>query len=165
RQRIESPAPCALATIGADPLVVQHGVDAGGERPWGVEAIGIGARPGPDELAIARPAAVGARPVPCGERGGLVQEEELGPVAGTEHLATPAPEVQRAGDPRLAAPLRDDLAPVVVEDAAVAGPRAAGPHRLEPSEGCDAVLQGHGDARVGVDDETATGRCRLRPCS
>src|SRR5690606_34392477 len=129
---------------------MQDGVDAGCKRPGRVEATGIGPRPGIDELAVARPAAVGARPMAGRECRGLVQEEEFAPVTGAEHLAASSLEVQQAGDPGLAAPLRDHFTPVVVDDAAVAGPGAARRHRLEAAHWRDAILQGHGASVVGA---------------
>jgi hypothetical protein len=62
--------------------------------------------------------------VPGGEGDRLVVEEERRPTVRDPQLAVAAAELERAGDPEVAAVEADDLASLV-EDPTVAGPGAA----------------------------------------
>src|SRR5262245_26875634 len=91
-----------------DPLLVQPGVDR--VRPSRIA--GMKFVPKCHKLAVVLVAAEGARAVSGGERGRLVEEEQLRELAGLQERGTiPAPELEPACDP---APHRippPDLAP------------------------------------------------------
>src|ERR1700759_3549372 len=86
-----------------------------------------------------------AWPVPGGERGGLVEKEQLGPAAAAHHLAPPSPEFADTGQPGRARPAarQQGLGGGVVNDAAVAGEHPAMWIGDDLSLWRDAVLQRH----------------------
>jgi hypothetical protein len=142
RRRMQ-PLPAAL-----QPLAMQHGVDLARANvghavalfPAATKAVGIIA------------AAEEARAMAGGERGGLVEKEQLGPAPAAHHLAPPSPEFADAGDPRRARPalLQQRFRRGVVDDAAVAGEHAAMRGGDDVAGGRDAVLQGQGAAPSAV---------------
>src|SRR5262245_36271083 len=79
---------------------VQPRVDLRGADPLHAMRAQPGRREGKRVLA---PAVV-TGPVPGGERGGLVEEEELGPAPPAHDLAAHAAEIAAADDPRLVSP-------------------------------------------------------------
>jgi hypothetical protein len=86
----------------------------------------------------------GARTVTRGERGGLVQEEQLGEPAGLEQRrAMPSSEAEPATDPSLDRVPAADPPIVVVKTAAVSVDEAAGRGRDQIAERRDPVLKGH----------------------
>src|SRR5882672_10839687 len=124
-----------------EPLAVKHGVDIARENmrdaialfPRGTKPVGVIA------------AAEEARAVPRGQRGRLVEKEQLGPAASAHHLAPASPEFADAGKPRLArpAPRQQGLGCGVMNDAAIAGEQSAMPGGDDVACGSDAVLQRH----------------------
>src|SRR5713226_278026 len=83
-----------------EPLAVKHGVhvisenifDAIAHLPRSTKPVGVVA------------AAEEARAMPRGERGGLVEKEQLGPAAAGHHLAPPSLEFTEASEPSLTGP-------------------------------------------------------------
>src|SRR6185437_3659558 len=101
---------------------------------------------GPDraEAVVVLAPAERARAVAGGERGGLVDEEELGELARLHHRAAlPAPELEPAGDPAAHSPAAADVPPVVVQAAAVAVDEPARRRRDQLPERRDPVSQRH----------------------
>src|SRR6185437_4744136 len=90
-------------------------------------------------------AAIEAWAMAGGERGGLVEEEQLGPAPAAHHLAPPSPEFADTRQPCRARPalFQQCFAGGVVDDAAVAGEQAAMRVCDDLSKGRDAVLQRH----------------------
>src|SRR5581483_224481 len=115
RQRMEPPP----VRPGHEPFPVQPPVHLGGRRPVDTQPI----RPGGPVGVVGGPPALGAGPVPGGERDGLVVEEQQRVVVRLPLLLPPPPELQCAGDPQIPAVEPDDLPPPV-EDPPVPGPRA-----------------------------------------
>ena len=73
------------------------------------------------EPVVVRPAAERARPMPGGEGGRLVEEEELGELSRLEQRAAVPPlELEATGDPATAVPAPADAPVPVVQAAAVA---------------------------------------------
>ena len=96
------------------------------------------------EPAVVLAAALSARTVPGGERGRLVEEEQLRVPAGPkERRATPPPELDPARDPAPALGAPPDPTRIVVQAAPV--PVHEAPPRIgdELAERRDAVLQRH----------------------
>jgi hypothetical protein len=81
--------------------------------------------------------------VTVGERGCLVQEEQLGVRAGCHHLPVTAAKLQPTGDPSACLPVANDLPLGVVQNAAVSHQRAAGGHRHNFAEWRDPVSEWH----------------------
>src|SRR5688572_29070797 len=98
---------------------MQLSVDVAGGRQVNPETGGPGGAVG----VVARPSAFGAGPVSGGECDRLVVEEQERVVPGAPLLVMPALELQRAGDPEIAAVEPHDV-PVPVEDAPVPRPRS-----------------------------------------
>src|SRR5262249_24525738 len=85
-------APCPGDRV--EPLVVEPRVDRG--RP----DVPVEVAPGGREVDVVRVAAEGAGPVPGGERRRLVEEEQLGELAGLQQRrAVPVLVDEPAGDP------------------------------------------------------------------
>jgi len=85
-----------------------------------------------------------ARPVPCRERGRLVEEEELGEEPGMEELPSlPAFELEPARDPALRGVTAPDPPGRVVEAAAVPVDEPAARARDQVAERRDAILERH----------------------
>ena len=112
-------------------------------RPRARGQVWIGGGPVLAEEIVSGPLALGARTVASGERGGFVEEKQLGIEAGGHHIPPPALELQQAGDP---APARerahDALSGVVQAAAAVTHQRAALGRGDQLAEGRDAILSG-----------------------
>src|SRR6185503_11191738 len=119
------------------------------------------ARPGGGELARGFAPAVVAGPMPGGERGGLVEEEQLGPAAPAHDLAPHAAELADADDPGLVSPAAREKGAGrgIVDDAAVSHERAALFDGDDFTEGRDAVLQRHADSLSGLCVWLARGAC------
>src|SRR6266704_3077669 len=100
-----------------EPLAVKHRVDIARENirdaiallPRGTKPVGVIS------------AAAEARAMPRGQRGGLVEKEQLGPAATAHHLTPPSPEFADASEPCLAhpAPRQQGLGCGVMNDAAI----------------------------------------------
>src|SRR4029077_6109653 len=91
-----------------DALGVQPGVDRIGAQPARVQVA-----PELSESLVVRVPAERARTMPCGERRRLVEEEELGELAGLQQRAAmPAAELELTRDPTLAVEAPSD-APVL----------------------------------------------------
>src|SRR5882762_11382634 len=94
-----------------------------------------------EESDVVLPAAERTRPVAGGERGRLVEEEQLRELAGLEERgAVPVLEAKPAGDPAPSAVAPDDPAALVVQAAAVPVDEAAGGCGDQLAERRDAVL-------------------------
>ena len=94
------------------------------------------------EALVVRVAAQRAGPMACGERGHLVEEEELRELAGLEERAAlPTAELEAAGDPAPAVEAPADASAGVVEAPAVPVDEPARRIGDELAEGCDAILQ------------------------
>src|SRR5882724_140658 len=143
-----------------EPLAVKHGVDVARENighaialfPGGAKPVGVVA------------AAEEARPVPRGERGCLVEKEQLGPAVTTHHLAPPSLEFADASEPRLAgpAPRQQRLGCGVMNDAAIAGEHSAMRCRDDVACRSDPVLQRHSHLELAVLQQPSL-RVRYRP--
>jgi hypothetical protein len=130
-----------------DGAVREVGVGGGaaafrGESP--VEVIGPLrlAHRGRDGLAVGqvvRVPALPARAVPCGQRHGVVEEEQRRPPARPGQAHPPSAERRAADDPQVAAVVADEAARVVDEAAAVAGEAAPLRHGVQRAERVDAV--------------------------
>src|SRR6266436_3676005 len=159
-----------------EPLAVKHGVDIARENMR--DAIAFFPR-GTKPVSVVA-AAEEARPVPGGERGCLVEKEQLGPAVTTHRLAPPSLEFADASEPRLArpAPRQQRLGCGVMDDATIAGEQAAMRCRDDFACGSDAVLQRRSHLELAVLrqpslrvryrptllDETANRRVRPRLC-
>ena len=103
-----------------------------------------GARPDRDEAVVVRAPAERARPVAGGERGRLVEEEQLGePARLHQRRAVPAAERSRHAIQRRPLKRRRMRPGLVVQAAAVAVDEAARRVGDQLAERGDAVLQGH----------------------
>lgn len=128
--------------------------DTAGNGALGMEAGVEGRRAavvtgGGDIGAVGVAAAERAGAMPGGQGDGLVEEEELGVVAGRHHLPVPVLVGERADDPGLVLPARRAEAAVrVVQDAAVAHEEPACGVGNDLARGEDAVLEGHGGFRL-----------------
>jgi hypothetical protein len=132
---------------------VELGVDRIGSFLPGVDAF-----PEPGEMLVVGVSAERAGSVPGRERGCLVEEEELGELAGLEEWAPmPSPELELARDPALAVETAPDPARVVVQAAAVPVNEATSRNRDELTEGRNPVLQqsGFSSLRLGLPDNRA----------
>src|SRR5207248_11259176 len=105
-----------------------------------VDRVGAGlaaVQAGPDraEAVVVLAPAERARAVAGGERGGLVDEEELGELAWLHHRAAlPALELEPAGDPAAHRPAAADAPRVVVQAAAGAVDEPGGGRRDQVGE-------------------------------
>src|SRR5207302_6210912 len=95
---------------------------------------------------------------PGRERGSLVQKKQFGIPMRREHRAMAVLEAQRADQPALEPPGRNDALRFVVQYAAIAEPRAACRHRMQMSVRVDSVLKRHGspDVSAGGDNRLVT---------
>src|SRR5579884_1002791 len=116
----------------AEPLFVEPRVDRVGPRA-----------DDRDEAHVVRAAALGAGPVPGGECGRLVEEEEPGVPAGRHRAVVPTTELEATRDPALADEAAADPPLVVVESPAVAEDEAALGRRDQLSARCDPVPERH----------------------
>ena len=135
-------------TSGGKPLRMEPGIDFGGLRRGDAGSFGEGAGVVFRRLTPA----VEAGTVAGGERGHLVEEEELAPSCASarsvaaEGIASPAPGMDEiAHDPRLGGPAAPEQRPRVgiMNDAAVSRECAARGDRMDAAERIDAVLQRH----------------------
>src|SRR5262249_28294340 len=101
-------------------------------------------RPGVAEGTVAVTATLPAGPVAGRQPGRLVQEEQLGVVAGRHDPPPPVLELQEADEPPLHLPGADDLAPVVVKEPPVAHEGAWLGGGDDLAERRDAILPRHG---------------------
>jgi hypothetical protein len=130
-------------------LRLVHGRDALGME-LRVDRVGAGfprVELAPDlaETDIVGATAERARAVSRGERGRLVEEEQLRESAGLEQRpSSPAPELEPAGNPPFAVVAPADPTPLVVEAAAVSVDEAACRVGDELAEWGHAILQWHG---------------------
>src|SRR5262245_54845104 len=130
--------------MGGETLGVQPGID----RVRASLAV-VELAPERGEAVVVLVPAERTRPVPGGERGRLVEEEELREAAGLhQRAALPAAKLEPARDPALAVEAASDPARRVVEAAAVAVDEAASRIRDKLAERRDAVLQRHGSAAL-----------------
>ena len=115
-----------------------------------VELVGARRAREAEEAAVVRVPALGARPVSCGERSGVVEEEEAR-VAARRHRSARPPataELQPAGDPPLRLPLPPDDPGLVVEAATIAVDEPALGRLDQLAERRDAVAQRHQTVRT-----------------
>src|SRR5262245_34379740 len=97
-----------------------------------------------EEPVVVVAAAERAGAVPGGERGRLVEEEQLGEAAGPEQRAAPpALELEPAGDPALAVVPPADAARLVVQASAIPVDEAARRVGDQLAERRDPVLERH----------------------
>jgi ABC-type cobalamin/Fe3+-siderophores transport system ATPase subunit len=95
------------------------------------------------EAVVVVPATQCARAVTRGERGRLVEEEELREATGLQQRATlPAAVLELAGDPALARVAPPDAPGVVVQAATIPVDEAAPGMRDQLAERCDSVCSG-----------------------
>ena len=90
------------------------------------------------------PPALGARPVPGGQRDGLIQEEQFRIPAWRHHGTFAALEVEKAGNPTPVLERTEDLALLIVQRSAPVahqGPTGMGSNNHAP--GVHTVLQRH----------------------
>jgi len=129
-ERVEAVAEDEARPVGEhDRAVREVGVGAGAAAFGGEAPVEVGGplRPadrGRDRLAVGqvvRVPALPARPVPGGQRHGVVEEEHRRPPARTGEAHPPTAELRAADDPQVAAVVADEAARVVDEAAAVAG--------------------------------------------
>lgn len=92
--------------VGAEAVVVQPAVDRLGTG-W---AARVGCSPGVLEALVVVVAALAARPVAGGQRGGFVEEVQLGEPIGPPLGAVPAVEFEPADDPVTALAVTDGFA-------------------------------------------------------
>ena len=121
-----------------DPLALESHVDRVGAD--------VAVEPAPErrEPVVVVPAAECARAMPRRERRRLVEEEQLGELAGLEERrAVPVLEDQPAGDPASYLPAPPDPPFGVVQAAAIPVDQAARRCRDEVAERRDAVLERH----------------------
>ena len=127
------------ARAGIDAFRVQLRVDR-------VRAHLAGMQVAPDlaKAHVVLPPAQRAGTMPGGERGRLVEEEELGEAAGLEQRPPqPAAELEPAADPALAVVAPADAARFVMEAAAISVDQATRRVCDQLAERCDPVLEGH----------------------
>jgi hypothetical protein len=129
-------------------LGARAGLDALGVKPPvdRVRADFTGMQLGPElrEADVVLPAAERAGPMPGGEGGRLVEEEELREAPGLqERTALPAAELESASDPALAVVASADPAGVVVKAATVPVDQTARGVCDQLAQRCDPVLQRH----------------------
>src|SRR4029453_17262173 len=127
-----------LSAAADCPFHVQDTVDLFGSRLSVCGATRIRLDPGRAKFVVAFAPAFGTGSMAGRERRRLVEEEQLAVAVRREDLPLPTPERQGACDPALEAPGCDDPLFVVVQDAAIAHPRATGfdgvefPVRIDP---------------------------------
>src|SRR3954468_12196068 len=123
-----------------EPLRVKHGVDIARENfshaiallPRRAEPVGV--------LAAAEEAGT----MPGGQRGGLIEKEQLSPATTGHHLAPLAPELANASKPGPAAPASGQgFSRGIVDDASIAGEDAAMRRSDDIARWSDAILQRH----------------------
>jgi hypothetical protein len=125
-----------------DALLMELGVDRVGSDHAGMPLDPHGYE-GPVVLATTK----GARAMSGGERGRLVEEEQLGEAAGLhQRLSMPPTELEPAGDPPTSGEPSPDAPPIVVEAPPVPVDETAVGGRDELTERRDPVLQRHADA-------------------
>jgi hypothetical protein len=130
---VEAPATCAI-----DPLGVQPQVDRVRAR------LVVQLPPERGEPHVVLPATLGARTVARGERGRLVEEEQLREAAGAhQRMAAAVLELEAARDPAAHLVAPHDPTRGVVQAPAIAVHEPTGRIGEEVSERGDAVLQRH----------------------
>jgi hypothetical protein len=122
------------------PLAMESSIDV--VHPRRVALMSL--RPGVAEAHEVVAAALCTRAVAGGESGRLVQEEQLGELAGAQELPAPSLELEPAGDPSTALPLADQSAVVVVQDAPVPEQKPSCFRRDDFPERRDPVASRHG---------------------
>ena len=110
RQLLQAPRVQASAVVVSEPLGVEPAV----------ELVGSGRARQAEEAPVVLMPALGARPVPGGERSGLVEEEETRVATGRHRLAPASPELEPARDPATTVVASADLPILVVQAATVA---------------------------------------------
>jgi hypothetical protein len=124
------------ARIGVDALVMQLGIDRVGARLSRMQLL-----PGLDEAVVIGAAAECAGAVTGRERGRLVEEEQLGELAGLKQWPSlPVVELELARDPAPAVVAPPDPAAVVVQTAAIPVDKPALRGGDQLAEWGDAVL-------------------------
>ena len=129
----------AIPCWGVDPLGMELEIDR-----VRTDRIAVTLSPDVTEADVVLATTEGTRTVTRGERGRLVQEEELGELARLEQRApVPAPELQSARDPASHRPLSSDAPEIVVQTATVAVHEPSRGMRDDLAEGRDPVLERH----------------------
>jgi hypothetical protein len=124
-----------------EPLVMQNGIHRFGGRARAA----LRSRPGIAKSLDGLAPAVKAGTMTCRQRDGLIEKEQLRPASpGHDHPAA-ALVLAAADEPGLGGPASLQQGPCrgIVDDAAVAGERAALGDGDNLAEGCDAVLKRH----------------------
>ena len=131
------PMEASIPRPGVDPLGVEPQIDR-----VRTDRVTVVLSPDVTEADVVLAPAERTWAMTCGERGRLVQEEQLRELARLQQRTpVPAPELQPAGDPPSYRPLSPNAPEIVVQTATVAVHEPPGWVRDELAEGRDAVLE------------------------
>lgn len=124
-------------STGDEPLPMQHYVDF-------IGFAGVGLPPQSDKLVVAGAAALGTRAMPSSQGGGFIQEEKLGIFAGGHRRACFAIlKLKPTNNPVFMLMVVFHVAPIIVQDAAIAHTRAFMRCGQDIAKGIYSVLKGH----------------------
>jgi hypothetical protein len=127
------------ARDGIDSLELELGVDRVGSHPSGVKV-----SPDIRESSVVLATTEGARTMAGGQRGRLVEEEQLRETAGLhERTALPTAKLEPASDPPFPVRTTADAPRLIVEAATVPVDKATRGVRDQLAERCDPILKGH----------------------
>ena len=134
---------CLVVSLGAPAGLGALGVELRVDRV-GSDLPGMKLAPDRDEAGVVFAAAERTGAVAGGERGRLVEEEQLGEASGLHQRPTlPAAELEPAGDPAFAGGAAADPPELVVEAATVSVDQAARWICDQLAQRCHPVLQRH----------------------